>query len=37
VPVQDRWYASITPKAERRIRLENPGEDVKATIKEEDD
>jgi len=32
-----RWYASITPRAERRIRLENPGEDVRATIKEEDD
>ncbi|CUS15604.1 unnamed protein product [Tuber aestivum] len=36
-PVSDRWYAFITPKAERRIRLENPGEDVKATIKEEED
>ncbi|KAG0635142.1 hypothetical protein HOY80DRAFT_1058067 [Tuber brumale] len=37
VPVQNRWYASITPKAERRIRLENPGEDVRAMIKEGDD
>ncbi|PWW74767.1 hypothetical protein C7212DRAFT_283377 [Tuber magnatum] len=39
-PVSDpvhRWYAFITPRAERRIRLENPGEDVKATIKEEEE
>ncbi|PUU83814.1 hypothetical protein B9Z19DRAFT_1071692 [Tuber borchii] len=36
-PKVSRWYASITPRAERRIRLENPGEDVRATIKEEEE
>lgn len=36
-PKAPRWYASITPRAERRIRLENPGEDVRATIKEEEE
>ena len=32
-----KWHASITPRAERRIRFENPGEDVTAMIKEEED
>ncbi|RPA98471.1 hypothetical protein L873DRAFT_1027938 [Choiromyces venosus 120613-1] len=33
----NKWYASITPRAEKRIRLENPGENVEATIKEEEE
>jgi len=32
-----KWHASITPRAERRIRFENPGEDVTAMIKEEEE